>query len=329
MLTALACCLLPWLTGCGNDFAPATVIERLRIIGVRADYPEICPFGPDRCPAGTFRDKVRVSVLAVDPDGVVADGMHAGGPYLREGHALDWALCTYSLRGGEEKDPDCTRTAELPLSGAGPDLSIPTMSLVGAVMASLQKSGIDMSPQAAVPAGDDPYAVMELPQSLGVAIRSATEREWAVKAVTLSDRVATEQNLNPSFDEVTLEGVKVAAGDEPFAEVETGYAYRIGWKYPDAAWQTRKVKSADGVAEKKEQLSLSFWSTGGSFSQDEPLPLWLEDDKTNELFWRPPLEVPAEGKVVTLFFKLNDQRGGCDWAWGRVKVMRGSGAGPR
>jgi len=308
------------------------VIERLRIIGVRAVYPEICPFGPDKCPAGTYRDKVRVSVLAVDPDGVVADGMYPGGPYLREGHSLAWAFCTYSLRGGEEKDPDCTRTAEMPIPGTGPDLTIPTMSLVGAVYQSLKNSGIDMTGQAggAAPApSDDPFTVMEFPQSLGVAIRSATEREWAVKAVTLSDRVAAEQNLNPVLTEVTLNGVKVVPGAEPFAEVETGYAYRIGWQYPDSAWQTRKVKSADGVAEKKEQLSLGFWSSGGSFSASDHIPLWMEYDKYNELYWRPPLEVPAEGMIATLYFKLTDERGGCDWVWGRVKIVRGGGAGPR
>ena len=64
-------------------------------------------------------------------------------------------------------------------------------------------------------------------------------------------------------------------------------------------------------------------------NMSEEVDVWMDYAKGENLYWRPPLDVPAEGLVATLFFKLSDGRGGSDWVWGKVKVVRSDGAVPR
>jgi hypothetical protein len=148
-----------------------------------------------------------------------------------------------------------------------------------------------------------------------------------LKGVKLSNRPADEANRNPELQEVTLAGVPVRRGDEPFAVVETGNSYKIEWKFGE--WQEYKLATVDGFEMKKEQYNLDFLCTAGSFTRGHDIHIWMESEKENELYWRAPIEVPEEGLVVTLIFKLFDFRGGQDWIWGRVKAVRGEAVMPR
>lgn len=314
--------------GCGSDFEPENVVERLRFVGIRAERPEICPFGPQDCPEGTFVGANDVALLAIDPQGIVADGRHPDGPQLRDGHSLSWALCTFSFQGAEQKSPDCTAVPEMLLDLSGPLGNLSTMSVAGAALTTFENSGIDAEAETHAGGTADPYAVFEYTQNVGVAIASAGEREWGLKGITLSNRPAAEQNLNPVIGEITMEGVPLTYGRQS-AEVETGYAYRIGWKIPDDSKQWYTIKSAEGPAKRQERLNLVFYSNAGSFSKDGHIDLWLENDEQNELFWRPPLEVPEQGLDATLVFSVYDWRGGVDWVWAIVRVVRGTGVSPR
>jgi hypothetical protein len=305
--------------GCDDDFTPASVINRLRILGVRVDRPELCPFGPTHCPKDTSQDPVTVSILAADADGLVADGDHPGGPFLRPGIGLEWALCSYALRGLHVESPDCTQNDASLLASHEPRLELRIADLASPLSAGdsappgegfAQKITIGAAVAASAVTGPDP-------------------REWGIKQLDLSTRPASQQNRNPTLTEVTLAGVPVVPGEAPFAEVETGHAYRIGWKIPHGSWQRFEVRKPDGVELRKERLVLYFWSTGGSFSKDSDVELWMASEEENKLYWRPPLEVPEEGQELTLFFNLLDQRGGSAWTWGRVRVVRGEATMPR
>jgi hypothetical protein len=328
LTVAVATAIVLTATACGSDFDPPNVIERLRFVGIKADRPEICPFGP-ACPEGAFVPSVNVAVLALDPGGVVADGRHPHGPYLREGHSLAWALCTFSFQGAEQKNPDCTAVSEMLLDVSGPLGNLSSMAIAGAALKTFGNSGMsEGGGETDQTAAMDPYEVMEYTQNVGVAISSAAEREWGLKGVVLSNRPAAEQNVNPALSEVTIEGVPLQYGLSS-AEVGTGYAYRIGWTIPENSLQWYTIKSAEGPTKRQERLNLAFYSNAGSFSKDGHIDLWLENEEQNELFWRPPLEVPEEGLDATLVFALYDWRGGVDWVWAIVHVVRGEATGAR
>ncbi|MBI5525270.1 MAG: hypothetical protein HY897_02970 [Deltaproteobacteria bacterium] len=328
LLSPLASCLVPSLWGCGSDFDPPSVIERLRFAGLKVDRPEICPFGP-ACPERAFVPSIDVAVLAIDPQGIVADGRHPDGPYLRDGHSLTWSLCTFAFLGAEQKSPDCTAVPEMLLDLSGPLGNLSAMEVAGAALKTFESSGMMEDGGETQPSTTaDPYEVLEYTQNVGVAISSAAEREWGLKGVVLSNRPAAEQNQNPVLSEVTIGDVPLTYG-KPSAEVETGYAYRIGWTIPDESLQWYTIKSAEGPVQRRERLNLTFYANVGSFSTGGHIDLWLEDEEHNELFWRPPLEVPAGGQDATLVFAIYDWRGGVDWLWATVRVVRGSGASPR
>jgi hypothetical protein len=318
VLTLLA--LLTTAAGCGDDFTSYSVIERLRILGVRASHPEVCPLGEAACPPDSYREEVEIAILAADADGIVADGLHPGGPYLRTGHEIDWALCAFALRSVVNQSPDCTLDPGALLTASGPVFRLTTAEAAELVR---QSPGEMPGPPGAA---DGEGLSVDL--TLATAVRSGAEREWALKALTLSDRDAGEQNVNPRLDAVTLGGLPLRPGEEPCIEVETGHAYRVEWEFPESSWQTYRVEYSDRIEHKKELYHLSFFATAGSFSGDTgPLDLWMGGEI--ELFWRPPLEVPAEGLEVTLAFNLFDARGGSTWTWGRVRVVRGDALLPR
>jgi hypothetical protein len=332
--TALTLLLLQ-LIACSPDFDPPYLVNKLRILAVRADPPEICPFGPEMCPPDTFYDTINVSLLAADENGVVADGINPNGPYLREGFELQWGICSYAFQ-GKVPEPDCTRGDNIQLEANGPFIPITAADLMESFAALF---GGPPSAGAGAPPPDsegfkieDIFGQEEFAQTLGVAIKSSADRHWAIKQLTLSGREADLQNHNPVIEELTIGGIPLQPGDEPVAEVQTGYAYPIAWVIPASATEQFTLEAREGPVTYDEFMTLGFFATAGSFNQsgDEgQINIWMKLPEIKEFAWNPPLEVPKEGLEVTLFFNLLDARGGSTWTWGKVKVVRGESVMPK
>lgn len=300
LYAALALLLLAAESGCESDLDSYAQLTRLRILGVRADRPELCVQGPQQCPAGTTSETIEISILAADQSGIVADGKFPDGPFLRDGYTLTWALCNLALRGARTENPDCTAYEDELLPDIAPQIDVNTG---------------EIAPAAAEETSD------ESTQTIGAAIRNGDQREWAIKRITLSSRPATEQNINPDIDRITLDGITLVPGDVPCAEVLAGHSYRVNWHIPEDSWQEFEVQYPDRVEWKRELYNLAFFATAGTFSDDDqPLELWMGGDQ--ELFWQAPQEIPEAGLDVTLAFTLFDTRGGATWTWGKLRVVQ-------
>ena len=317
-----------FIVSCEQSFTPFPVVDGVRIIGVKADYPEICPLGEGMCPENTYKDTVKLALLAVDETGIVADGLHPNGPYIKDGYSINWAICTYSFRGTAVESPDCTLNKDKIVGSDKSFFELKTSDMLNVLMETLKEiqgldtSNIDNNP-AMVPNED-----MEIPQQIGIDIYDEKQREWGIKSITLSNRIEEDININPRLNAVYINGQKVENKDEPFVTIKTGKSYKIAWDLPVEEWQRYKQKTMDGIQINRELYGLTFWSTGGSFSNDGTIPLFLENDEMNELYFRAPVDVPEEGLELTVIFKLIDMRGGMDWVYGKVKVERGKSIFP-
>ncbi len=352
--------------GCDMPFYPEPLINTTRILAVRAvgeptvdDLvgPEICPFGVEDCPDTTAPDTVRISLLAADQNGVIADGDFPDGsssaPYLKDGFKLTWGICTYFAT-FKIDEPDCTRGS----NAVKPETS-PVFRTTGAELLAIMfqifadtlaesgaATGFDASTidpstfdpetspsQAAFRTILDQLGRDDYPMRLGVAIEPPVgetgERRWAVKGVTLSERDASGINTNPRLRSVTLGGVPVVYG-ESFAEVETGFAYEILYEVPPEDRQEIDVATTTGTEKGNERIVLRALTTAGAvFDSDgaeQTLEIWQDPER--KLFWRAPLDVPEDGLEVSLFFIFADGRGGQQWTWGKVFVKRGGSVYP-
>lgn len=307
-----------------------SVINKLRILGVRADRPEICPFGLTACPEETYAESVSVTLLAADETGIVADGLFPGGPLIKDGYRIDWGLCEYSARIGQIEEPDCARETNTLMETHQPLLILSAaqilaefMKLFGGLL-----TGEDLS---ALSSGESQDIVNQfgeeyVNQLLGAAVVSEADRTWGIKRIRLSVAERNKINLNPELTEVTINGIPVVPAGEMKMAIAPGELYRIGWKFPDASWQEYVIPTASGGEEiRKEMLFLVFYATAGSFvdkdsNSKDGVSLWMQDEKENELYWKAPAEIPADGWEATLVAKLTDYRGGCDWKWTKIRL---------
>ena len=318
--------------GCGGNFTPKSVINKLRILGIRADRPEICPFGSDACPEETYAENVSVTLLAADETGIVADGLFPGGPFLKDGYQVEWGLCPYSDRIGLIDEPDCTRDANTRLDVYQPLLVI---SAAG-ILAELIKiyggllSGEDLSTFSSGVSQEiaSQFGEEYVNQLLGAAVISENDRDWGIKRIRVSVAERNKINLNPELTEITIHGIPIVPTGETVMAVTPAESYRIGWKFPDSSWQEYLSKTAGGEIVRKEMLSLVVYATTGKFvdkdsNDDTEVALWMQDEKENEIYWKAPSEIPAEGGKAILVFKLMDSRGGCDWKWTTIQLGGG------
>lgn len=322
--------LLPIVfSGCGSDFTPKSSINKLRILGIRVDRPEICPFGSTACPEETYAENVSVALLAADETGIVADGLFPGGPFLKDGYGLKWGRCQYSDRIGQVEEPDCTQDVNALFAGHQPLLVIPgpeilaeLVRIYGDLLGEVNFSVFSPGESQEIASQ---FGVEYVNQLLGAAVVSGNDRDWGIKRIRLSVAEKNKINLNPELSEITVNGVPIVPAGETQMAITPAESYRIGWKFPDSTWQEYLVKTASGEKVRKEMLSLAVYATTGNFvdkdsNDDTEVNLWMQAEKENEIYWKAPSEIPADGWEATLVFKLMDFRGGCDWKWTKIRL---------
>jgi hypothetical protein len=262
--------LVGLLAGCGEPLTPQSQVDKLRVLAMRADRPEVGP-----------GETVTVDVLWADPKG---DGRDVW---------FVWAACTV----GPGADP----------RACGPEGE--DVQLLGIGIAA-QTVTFDVAPDAL--AGRDEAMVLvtvllcadDLPD---VEEGCPGESVVAYKRITVSS--GRPPNRNPRIASVSLGGLELSDRDPIDVPVCPGGGcpgYELVVVADAGSAETYVAPTPEGEAEATEELIVSYFATGGEFSQVRAID---PDNEDFRVAWRAPRDVGD----LTFWVVLRDDRGGITW----------------
>jgi hypothetical protein len=263
--------------GCGGEFAHITLVERLRILGIRAEPPETDILG-----------EVELSALVADPHG-------AG----RELHCT-WAVCLFEL-GSVATDLSCPGPGSYTLSG---DCSAAALRMTD-LAAWLAEQGFPVDQF-----DPDNPPMEELPLIVGLQVQTGAETTRGFKRIGVRLAATGEEpDRNPGLLGVIVGGKRWEAGADP-PEIVAGQKILV---VPEADESTRQIylREEDDV-ERLEDFLFSWFCTSGEFLHRRTL---LEVDSHGTRLdintWKLPQAVPRPEN--TLWLVVRDGRYGIDW----------------
>ena len=279
-LRAAAVAALLAVAACQEHMPDSSYVDKLRIIGIRAEDPELTVAlgGAHALPIFTPA-RTALTALVADPKGrgrVVS---------------LAWSVCTLQGIGEDATDFNCDGDNGLPLAGAAFSPGL----LAGAL---LQK-GITLD----LDGGSGFSASLEsgVPIYLWLRAYAGLDTTAALKRIVISTRTA--RNRNPRLAGVLFDGVDVTAAGEVTFKAARDYVVKPVW---DPASLDRYVDEMDGVT-KTEDPFFSWFATEGDWKSVYTDPTALENR------WRSPALPDGKPKPVGMWFVMHDKRGGIDW----------------
>ena len=295
---ALALCLLP-LGGCvvggdkflrPRDLSPSWLVDRTRILAVRADPPEIAPGE-----VATFE------ALIPDPDGT-------------EDLSRIWFACPPTLDGGigfgceldlGGTDFTGTGTDAIPEGMIGFEPFLPpvyqapedVLDIIVNPEPDEQAAARAKGLQVVIQISAMPASVIE---GTGTDI-DFNALEIGYKRLVVSE--ASTPNRNPVIDEFVLDRNPVIEG--ALVHVTAGQTYEPGIILNEADVETYEFQYSDGtVEERREEPWAAWYSSGGEIA--EPVTLY----EYNETTWIAPDD---PGETGTWWVVVRDRRGGMTW----------------
>lgn len=309
------------LTGCDWNFRPETLVENMRLIGVRATPADLHP-----------GETAKLDALVLDPS--------------RPGqqNSVLWIGCDpdpFNLNRSVCSDPDLVNdpakltgnTGELP-----PGVKIIGFNANAAYTAS--PTLFD-----ALPAGDERrisgtagqvilFAVAEqvAPNASEEELRALFDRvqKKEVRSVIAIFRIhlseSPERNTNPEVSGLIVGGERWPAGAR--VTVLPGEPVRLDLEAPDSTFEPFTNSTPSGVEQKTERVLTAWYSTTGRFSEERTA---LREDVTT-VFTSPgvdPKDPIPERRTGTIYTVLRDTRGGQSWKEFPLFVCDASLAAPQ
>jgi hypothetical protein len=306
--------------GCGQDFAPFNELDKLRVLAVRAEPPELAP-----------GDIAAIDALVFEPDG--------------DEVAYAWTWCPFSL--GAAAGYECAVTeqdlaAAIEEAAPGAGAFVPSFDLgheSTAAFANLLPDGALDGLCDAVAAGSAP-AFVDLPEcgdrlvvTLRLDVSAGGETVTAVKELPLLFEASAERNENPAIGAVLA--APAASGADPLllgiplerspsTALRAQTAYDLGVGVDDAASQRFTPEATDDVpdpAPRRETLFMTWFVTGGE--TDSTRTGFIDGDvDMHDLAhngWTTPT-LDDSGGEARIILVLQDERGGVDWT-GRTVAL--------
>ncbi|MBN1770464.1 MAG: hypothetical protein JXB32_04315 [Deltaproteobacteria bacterium] len=267
---------------CSEDLPPQSLVDKFRVLGVRADLPEAAP-----------GETVRVDALLADP--------------LGEGRAVSylWAAC---LLGPAANPDDCMDPEAGGILGLG---FTPEFSFVAPALPEGDPSAQVLVILLACAGGTFVLPTVDGGDPSGFPECEGGDGATVYKRVTV--RETDTPNHNPMFLDVAVDGTPF--GLEPVelpacAEGECGERTVTAAVAPDAVETFIEIAFGEPV-EREEGVYVSWFATAGSFER-------IRSGVDNlEVGWTPP----AGPATVDLWFVLHDGRGGTDWRGARLVLV--------
>ncbi|MBX2801367.1 MAG: hypothetical protein KTR31_27060 [Myxococcales bacterium] len=264
-----------------RDLSQTWMVDRTRILGVRADPPEIAP-----------GQRAEMSALIVqapgeeEPLGVLWLACEDGG-----------AGCATDLGALDLENVDLAQAQELGVIGFEPGLA-PMYTAPTDVLDDLdereRREGLNVQVQlTAIPLDD-------LGETTGEIDFNALEVGF--KRLVVSE--ATTPNNNPVLEAFTVDGL-ILPPEAEVIQVEAGQVYDLGIALSEfGGREVYEFLNSDGVVEERTEEPYAAWfSTGGTLN--ETITLWP--------FMEASWVAPEEGESGTWFSVVRDRRGGMSW----------------
>jgi hypothetical protein len=256
------------LPACGNSFTPASLVQGLRVLAVKAEPPEVAP-----------GQTTTLTALAVDTTGAAVQA--------------SWSACTEpALAGTGPINPDCFTHDSAPyLTPLGAGLSITAVVP--------QVAPADFGPP-------DASGGVYLP----ILARTSSTSGTVDAAYQLRLAQGAPPNHNPTLTGVFAvqpDGTLVALVEATSLVVHAGDQVTLQAQFSADSQETYQIV-LPGLSETvAEQLRVSWFATGGSFS--EPVTGLAKPNTV----WRADSYLPAAGTAIDVYVVGRDERGGTDW----------------
>lgn len=269
-----------------RDLSPAWRVDKLRLLAIRADPPEIRP-----------GEGARFEALLVDPEQSVSTTLWVA---CGEEEATDFG-CPFDPT---SLDPEATpeELAEAGIIGIEPFLpptyTAPEDLLAGIDDERLRTEGVNVTINAlALPEVAEDDTEFDFNQV-----------ESGFKRLVVSE--ATTPNENPEIVGFQVDGIDIAT--DQLVLVDPAEAYELAPVLADDAVQTYEYLNIDGVVEERtEEPWASWYATDGEVTEDTTLPPFLEST------WIAPEAPGVEG---TWWVLIRDRRGGLAWTSRRFRT---------
>lgn len=294
------------LAGCpiGNDrypkpadLSPAWRIDKLRVLAVRAEPPEVRP-----------GETVRFTALVLDPNGVAGGTLWLACP-PGDDDGVGFGCGLTGDLDFENATPD--ELAEAGFIGFEPGLPprwTPDPTILDDLDPDAQREGLYQLVQLAVlPSSllDDGFGAGVFDGDLDF-----NEVEVGYKRVVVS--VADTPNRNPEVGGFSVDGWPV--GPDTVVEVDPEQRYDIGLFLPDDTLERYAFTRADGSIEvRREQPYVTWYTDGGTMLESATLFPFLDAR------WAAPA-ADAEVTEGTWWAVVRDRRGGMAWASRRWRL---------
>lgn len=306
--------------GCGDFEAPSVVLD-LRVLGARAEPPEVVsPFDPD--------DPMNLELVEVEVCGLVADP----GESRRLQYEMVACAPTDSKRCDELDRPFVDLgfgTADDPETATSAISICSTIPAGGGLLPVLEDSirndslsgfgGVEVQVELVVRAEGAPLA----------------EAEFAAKTVLYSPQIPAERvaNSNPSIERVTaiLDGAEPVdlplgrCAEIPPVEVPAGSELELEPIEPSGAREDYVVPTFDGGSRLlTENLSYAWYATAGEWTSEStggPRD-FAGNQPPLDSTWKVPddPEIVGDGLEVALWIVQRDERGGQAWYQACLRV---------
>ena len=288
------------LSACGSNIKPETLVEKMRVLSIVAEPPEVNPGESSELVELTLNPGGKTTVVWI---GCQPDPFNQG-----RGACND---VTAALRP--------TSFADFPpgtsLLGFGPKAGYTVRSDLFDVLTPddpTRQNGT-VGQILAVTLGDEIKATTT-PEEFRALFARIEAREiqtlLSVTRVLATDRVV--KNTNPKLSELLVNGEALPVNAT--LAVQPGEKVELEPRVPDAARETYTLVTPDGPVERTEQVVGAWYSTAGRFSEPR-VDLFSE---TRAVFTAPgSVEVPddpvPDRRTGKVWFVVRDGRGGQSW----------------
>lgn len=309
---SIALALALGASGCGRDFEPFNLVNKLRVLAIQADPPAVAP-----------GETAVLRALVYEPDGDEVS------------YRWSWCPLTTGSLGGFEcavSEAELRDLAESFVPGSG--ALVPSFDLGSEPEAAFDYSfsPVLMQGLCELLTSFEAPSFVSLPDceeslvvSITLEVTAGDEAVTAIKELPVYFDEAGADNENPAIGEVTAalgDGGPAVLPEDGLATLLANRRHDLVVDVPIASaqvFQPSPTEDDPQPASRRESLFMTWFVTGGDTTDNRTT--FIEDEIPLEELGSNRWLTPRDQPETTLFLVLQDERGGVGWTWRDVQLV--------